>query len=243
MTNSDDNMPPQTSKFFDIIPANKRSASPTSRPIIVDNSPSQKDSMINTDQRPDLPEITPDQPITEDSAVSKSSETIDTLLEQNTTEDQINNEPPSPTEEIPAEQSDSGPSLSSEEIPPITTDIELPSPFEDSPSEQIAIEPTLEEGNLPPIQTDIEPTTTLDQPIEEEEELLLPASATPDEVADSNAVVIHSPENSKSFRLRTWLIALLFVIIIVIIGLLLYLFVFKSTTTNTPGTQFFGSSR
>jgi hypothetical protein len=241
MTNSDDNLPPQTSKFFDIIPANKRSASPTSRPIIVDNSPSQKDSMINTDQRPDLPEITPDQPITEDSAVAKSSETIDTLLEQNTTEGQINNEPTSPSEDVPTEQPDSGPSLSSEEIPPTKTDIELPSPFEDNPSEQIAIESTLEEGNPPPVHTDIEPTTILDQPIEEE--LLLPASATPDEVADSNAVVIHSPENSKSFRLRTWLIALLFVVIIVIIGLLLYLFVFKSTATNTPGTQFFGSSR
>jgi hypothetical protein len=241
MTNSDDNLPPQTSKFFDIIPANKRAASPTSRPIIVDNSPSQKDSMIYTDQRPDLPEITLDQPITESSAVAEFSETSDTLLEQNTTEDQINNELPLPPKDIPAEQPDSGPSSSSEEIPPAQTDIELPSPLEDSPSEQVAIEPTLEEGNHPPIQTDIEPTTTLDQPIEEE--LLLPAAATPDEVADSDAVVIHSPENSKSFRLRTWLIALLFVIIIVIIGLLLYLFVFKSTATNTPGTQFFGSSR
>ncbi len=46
MNNPSDNLPPKTSKFFDIIPASKRSASPTSRPLIASTSPSQADSMI-----------------------------------------------------------------------------------------------------------------------------------------------------------------------------------------------------
>ena len=191
MSTPDDNLPPPTSKFFDIIPSNKRSsASPTSRPLIAKNSPPQTDSMINKDEQPDPLEITSEQ-------LPQTEPVID--------------QPSEITEELP--------------------DQAIDEPLGDT-------EPLADNDTPPPVQTETEPAAT-DQPAEEE--LLLPAKATPDKITAPGAVVIHSPETSKSFRLRTWLIALLFVIIIAIIGMVLYIFVFKANATVTPGTQIFGS--
>ncbi len=212
MSDPDDNLPPQTSKFFDIIPANKRSkASPTSRPLIANNNPAQTDSMINTDQQPDPIEVAPIEP----------------------------DEP----EQIPEADNQSTEVLDDKEIKavpaPVQTDIEQSEPESPAPVEEQSETSKPEEDSPPPVQTDIEQAPPAEEP--QEEELLLPAEATPDDTNDGQAMVIQSPENSKSFRLRTWLIVLLFVIIIAVIGLVLYLFVFKSSVTNTPGTQFFGS--
>ena len=229
MSNPDDNLPPQTSKFFDIIPANKRSqASPTSRPLISKSNPSQADMMINTDQQPDPIEVISEQPSEPEPDTQADSENTEILPDSR----------PQPEDEIP---------------PPIQTDIEQPEAGPQPFTEETDTKPQADENTPPPVQTDIEQADKVintDQPVDQvevvseqptEEELLLPAEATPDEVPTPEAVVIRSPGTSKSFRLRTWLIALLFIIIIAVIALLLYLFVFKSNVTNTPGSQFFGN--
>jgi hypothetical protein len=239
MTNPDDNLPPQTSKFFDIIPANKRSsASPTSRPLIVDNSPTQTDSMINTDQQPDLPEVVPEeQPTIEPAPV----EPVETPVEEpDDAEIPVDDQPIPEPGDLKPEETDVQTSLPEENISPVETDIQPVAETDDFPVVQTDIETAPEEGNSTAVETGSGSTITTDQPADEE--LLLPAEATPDEVTANEGVVIHSQGVSpKAFRVRSWLIVLLFVIIIIIIGLVLYLFVFKSTATTTPNTQFFGS--
>ena len=242
MSNPDDNLPPQTSKFFDIIPANKRSsASPTSRPLIVDNSPTQSDSMINADQQPDIPEAVSEEPVSAEPVTSEPTpaEIVDSPPNEDVVETTTNSEPVSNDDDPSTEETDSEVSLPGENITPDETDVQPATETEDFPVVQTDIETSPKEDNTTPSQIDAEQTITTDQP--DGEELLLPAEATPDETPTPEVVAIHSPDStSKSFRLRTWLIALLFVIIIIIIGLLLYLFVFKSTVTNTPNTQFLG---
>lgn len=222
MSAPDDNLPPPTSKFFDIIPSNKRSsASPTSRPLIAKNSPPQTDSMINQDEQPDPLEIIPEQPSQPEPVIDQPSEITEELPDQVIDETLVDTEP-----------------LADEDTPPpVQTDIEQAEPVEQPQVSAKDPEPLADE-DTPLIHTETE------QPLVEvpvEEELLLPAKATPDEITPPDSVVIHSPETSKSFRLRTWLIALLFVIIIAIIGMVLYIFVFKANATVTPGTQIFGS--
>jgi hypothetical protein len=255
MSTTDDNLPPQTSKFFDIIPSNKRSsASPTSRPLIAKKSPPQTDSMINKEEQPDPLEITTEQVPQPEQVDEQVSEPTKDIRDQLEVEPPVDDEPaieedtPPPVQTDieqaePMEQSQAAEtnneSLTDEATPPpVQTDIEQAEPMEQSQAAETNNESETEEGTPPSAQADIEKDLTEQL---NEEELLLPAKATPDEPVATDSVVIHSPENSKSLRLRTWLIALLFVIIIVIIGLVLYIFVFKANATITPGTQIFGS--
>lgn len=175
MSDVDNNLSPENDKFFDIIPSSKRSlASPTSRPLIVDNTPSQTDSMITANQQPDLPEAAPEQP-TQEVVTSDIDESDNNLSEQNIAETQ----------------------------PPIVA-----------------------EENPDTLGSDTQSLAPIEQP--DAEELLLPAHASLDESPSADAVIIHSPKTSKFSRLKTWLIALLFIIIIAAVAALLYLFVFRS---------------
>jgi len=178
--------------------------------------------MINKDEQPDPLEITSEQAAVHEPVDEHVIEATEDLPDQPEVQPTVDDAPAS-DEETP---------------PPVQTDIEHSAIVEEPQVLETDNESQTEEETPPPVQTDIEQIST-EKP--DEEELLLPAKATPDEPTATAAVVIHSPENSKSIRLRTWLIALLFVIIIAIIGLVLYIFVFKANATITPGTQIFGS--
>jgi hypothetical protein len=209
--------------------------------------------MINQDEQPDPLEIIPEQPSQPEPVIDQPSEITEELPDQVIDETLVDTEP-----------------LADEDTPPpVQTDIEQAEPVEQPQVSASDTEPLADEDTPPPVQTDIEQAEPVEQPqvsakdpepladedtplihteteqplveVPVEEELLLPAKATPDEITPPDSVVIHSPETSKSFRLRTWLIALLFVIIIAIIGMVLYIFVFKANATVTPGTQIFGS--
>jgi hypothetical protein len=177
--------------------------------------------MINQDEQPDPLEIIPEQPSQPEPVIDQPSEITEELPDQVIDETLVDTEP-----------------LADEDTPPpVQTDIEQAEPVEQPQASASDTEPLADE-DTPLIHTETE-QPPVEVPVEEE--LLLPAKATPDEITPPDSVVIHSPETSKSFRLRTWLIALLFVIIIAIIGMVLYIFVFKANATVTPGTQIFGS--
>src|SRR5665213_1144850 len=180
MITPDDNLPPPTSKFFDIIPSNKRSsASPTSRPLIAKNSPPQTDSMINKDEQPDPLEITSEQLPQTEPVIDQPSEITEELPDQaideplGDTEPLADNDTPPPVQTDieqaePLEQSevsatDTEPLADNDIPPPVQTDIEQAEPLEQSEVSATDTEPLADNDTPPPVQTETEPAAT-DQP-------------------------------------------------------------------------------